>query len=249
MEVGRLGATGRRDAWWATPLATALVYGGFIVYGTWSAFNGVGYFVEPYLSPFYSPLIHPAWLPAWISPAHLILWAPLGFRISCYYYRRSYYRAFTLDPPACAVGEPRRRYTGETAFPLVIQNFHRFFMVAAIGALAFLWFDAGLAFRFPDPGGGHRFGVGLGSLVLLLNVCLLSGYTLGCHSLRHLVGGGVDCFSCAVAGRARYRAWRLVSLLNGKHAQWAWFSLFSVSLADVYVRLVAAGRIVDPRLF
>ena len=59
------------------------------------------------ISPFYSPLI--LFLPpvlAWVSPAFLILWAPAGFRVTCYYYRKAYYRAFFLDPVACAVGEP-----------------------------------------------------------------------------------------------------------------------------------------------
>src|SRR3712207_7403032 len=41
---------------------------------------------------------------------------------------------------------------------------------------------------FPDGG----FGVTIGSLLLLLNVILLSGYTLGCHSMRHLAGGRAE---------------------------------------------------------
>ncbi len=246
----RMGATRRGDAWWASPVATALVYGGFIVYGTWSAFTASGFFVDPYLSPFYSPRLRGPWLPAWISPAHLILWAPLGFRISCYYYRKSYYRAFGWDPPACAVEESaRRRYGGEAGFPLILQNAHRFFLVAAVITLCFLWGDAVQSFFFPAAQGGRSFGIGLGSVVLLANAFLLSGYTLGCHSLRHAVGGGVDCYSCAVAGRARYRAWRFVSRLNERHMPWAWASLFSVALSDVYVRLVAAGRFSDPRFF
>ena len=46
------------------------------------------------------------WYP--LSPALLILVFPLGFRMTCYYYRKAYYRSFWLSPPACAVAEPHR---------------------------------------------------------------------------------------------------------------------------------------------
>ena len=46
----------------------------------------------------------------------------LGFRLTCYYYRKAYYRSFWLSPPACAVAEPHGKYTGETRFPLILQN-------------------------------------------------------------------------------------------------------------------------------
>src|SRR5262245_29183676 len=199
-----LGVTGRRDAWWASPVAVFIVYLGYIAYGNWSAFHPSGYQIDPYLSPFYSPLFKPAWLPAFISPAFLILWAPLGFRFTCYYYRKSYYRAFSLDPPACAVEEFKgRRYKGESNFPFILQNAHRYFAIAATIVLLVLWWDVIMAFRFPTADGGHRFGVGLGTVIMLVNVIMLSGYTLGCHSLRHMLGGSVDCFSCARAGQAR----------------------------------------------
>ena len=82
------------------------------------------------------------------------------------------------------MSEGRRGYRGETAFPLVLQNLHRVFLYVAILFLFFLWKDAVLAFRF-DGG----FGVGIGSLVLTVNVVLLTLYTFSCHSLRHLAGG------------------------------------------------------------
>jgi len=125
-----LGATQRRDAWWVAPLLTALVLGGFGIYSTWAAWVGKNYEWGPYLSPFYSPLLNAPWFP--FSPAFLILIFPLGFRATCYYYRKAYYRAFFLDPVACAVGEPRHGYTGETRFPFILQNVHRFFMYAAV---------------------------------------------------------------------------------------------------------------------
>src|SRR6267154_142866 len=124
-----LGQTQRRDAWWLELLPVAVLFGGFGLYATLRAFEGKFYEWGPYLSPFYSPLIDPShhWLPKFLSPALLILGAPLGFRTTCYYYRKAYYRAFFLDPPACAVGEPgfRKNYRGETSFPFILQNVPR----------------------------------------------------------------------------------------------------------------------------
>jgi len=238
----RLGSTLRRDAWWVEILPIIVLMGGFSVYATLRAFEGKFYEWGPYLSPFYSPLLHPHWWP--LSPALLILAGPLGFRATCYYYRKALYRAFLLDPPACAVGEPsNRRYTGETSFPLILQNIHRYFFYLAVIFILFLWHDAILSFRFD----GH-FGIGVGSLVLTLNVCLLSLYTFSCHSLRHLAGGKLDCFSCATFGRSRYSAWRGFSFLNERHMIFAWCSLISVGCADFYVRLVASGAIHDLRI-
>src|SRR5881398_385821 len=192
------GATMRRDAWWVELIPVVVILGAFTVYATWRTFENNFYEFGPYLSPFYSPLIKPKWWP--LSPAILILWAPLGFRATCYYYRKAYYRAFFLDPPACAVGEGRHGYRGETSFPFVLQNVHRFFLYVAIVFLGFLAYDAVRSFRFDG-----RFSVGLGSLVLTGNVVLLTLYTFSCHSLRHLAGGQVDCFSCSASGRARHR--------------------------------------------
>lgn len=234
----------RRDAWWLEPVPVVIVLGLFGVYATLRAFEGTYYEWGPYLSPFYSPLIDPAhhWWP--LSPALLILGGPLGFRVTCYYYRKAYYRAFFLDPPACAVGEPgEHRYRGETAFPLILQNLHRYFLYLALIFLVILWYDAIRAFSF-----GGRFGIGAGSLVLLGNIILLTLYTFSCHSLRHLVGGNVDCFSCAAFGRSRYAAWRGAGVLNERHMLFAWLSLLSVGFADLYVRLVASGAVRDFRL-
>ena len=233
---------------WSEILPVIAVLGTFSVYATWRAFEGAYFQWGPYLSPFYSPLIdaqHHWWK---LSPALLILGGPLGFRATCYYYRKAYYRAFFLDPPACSVGESHaHRYSGETRFPFILQNLHRYFLYVAIVFLVILWYDAITAFWFDSTTGKH-FGVGIGSLVLLANIVLLSGYALSCHSLRHIVGGNVDCFSCVVAGGARHGAWRGVSFLNERHMLFAWLSLFSVGLADLYVRLVASGAITDLRL-
>ncbi|MGA2813679.1 MAG: succinate dehydrogenase [Candidatus Acidiferrum sp.] len=242
--VTRFGSTQRRDAWWIEILPVIAVMGGFSVYATLRALEGKFYEWGPYISPFYSPLIdaNHHWWP--FSPAILILGGPLGFRATCYYYRKALYRAFLLDPPACAVSESGgRSYSGETAFPFILQNLHRYFFYLAILFLGFLWYDAVLAFHFPEG-----FGIGAGSLVMLANVVLLSTYTFSCHSLRHLAGGKLDCFSCATFGVPRHSAWRVVSFLNERHMLWAWMSLFSVGLTDFYIRLVSAGYLKDIRI-
>jgi hypothetical protein len=159
-----------------------------------------------YLSPFFAPCLTDAChgplagvihVPALISPAFFILWAPLGLRATCYYYRKAYYRAFFLDPPGCAIGEARHKYRGETAFPFFLQNLHRYFLYVALIFPFFLFYDAFLAFRFHDGAtGASEFGIGVGSLVLLVNAALLTGFTFGCHALRHLVGGRLNCYSC-----------------------------------------------------
>ena len=261
VSTGRgFGATQRRDAWWVEPLLIFLGLGGFIVYATWAAFQGNHYYWGPYLSPFYSPEIfgdsphswfgpRPNWWPGFLtfSPALLILWAPGGFRFTCYYYRGSYYKSFWADPPACTVGEPRKKYLGEGSLPLILQNIHRYFLYLALLFLVVLAADAWKAFWFTDPAtGAVSFGVGLGSLVLLINVILLGGYALGCHSMRHLIGGGKDQIQRALLGKTGYNC---ASCLNRHHMRWAWCSLFSVAFSDVYVRLVSMGILHDWRIF
>ena len=229
--------------------------------------------LAPYLAPFHSPLIfdeisphawfhaaRPSWWPSALpfSSAMLILIFPAGFRLTCYYYRKAYYRAFWADPPACAVGEPRKSYWGENHWPLLFQNLHRYFLYAAIIVLLFLLWDVLVSLRWPtawDEKGtptAYQFGMGLGTLIMLVNVILLAGFTLGCNSLRHLVGGRMDCFSCpnnVAEARGGYKVWRLVSRFNEYHMQWAWASLLSVGFTDLYIRLCAARVWNDVRFF
>src|SRR6187200_2746618 len=254
------GETFRRDAWWVEPLVVFLVLGGFVVYATWAAFQNAYYTSGPYLSPFYSPVIfgegehawfgpQPAWWPALLpfSPALLILPFPGLFRFTCYYYRGAYYKSFWADPPACAVGEPRQAYRGEHSFPLILQNFHRYFMWVALVFIALLSYDVWMAMWFTNPSTGVKeFGMGVGTIVLAVNVVLLASYTWGCHVLRHVVGGFKNEVSKSPTCDFAYAC---VSGLNGRHQLFAWCSLISVMSSDVYVRLCSMGIISDVRLF
>ncbi len=244
------GATLRSDAWWIEPLLVILALGSFAVYATWAALQNAHYYFAPYLSPFYSPCLAKncthvtvPLVGAWwnLSPAFLILWIPGGFRATCYYYRKAYYRSFFGWPPGCAVRDSTRSYSGETRFPFILQNVHRYFFWLSIPVLVFLWYDVVLAFNF-----GGRFGMGVGTLVLLINAALLSLYSLSCHSCRHLCGGHLDVFSKAPT---RHKLWQIASTLNEHHMLFAWISLIWVGLSDVYVRLLAMGIIRDVRLF
>src|SRR5215467_8637748 len=250
-KLAQFGETERRDSWWLELLPVFVLLGGFGLYATLRAFEGNFYEWGPYLSPFYSPLIDPHhfWLPKVISPALLILAGPLGFRATCYYYRKAYYRAFFLDPPACAVSESgKRNYKGETSFPFILQNIHRYFLYLAILFLVFLWHDAYLAFFFAGRMNVPEFGIGVGSLILLVNVTLLTLYTFSCHSLRHLAGGKLDCFSCSAFGPPRHTAWSWLTILNERHMLLAWSSLISVGFTDFYVRMLATGAFKDLRI-
>jgi hypothetical protein len=252
--------TRRRDGWWVEPLVVFVILSSFLVYATWAAFQNAHYTFGPYLSPFYSPEIFgssphawfgpkPGWWPGFLpfSPALLILPFPGLFRFTCYYYRGSYYKAFWADPPACSVGEPRKSYLGERYFPLILQNVHRYFLFIAVIFLFILSYDLWKAFWWPDPaGGGDRFGAGLGTLILAANLVCLTGYTLGCHSMRHVLGGFRDQFSRRKGLRVPYAC---ATCLNAAHPRWAWVSLFLVAGSDIYIRLCSMGILSDPRLF
>jgi len=249
------GATLRTDAWWLLPATVVVVLGAFIVYSTWAAFQNAHYFAAPYLSPFYSPCLSKSCLHSTfgyglpdvsvpiigiVSPAFLILWGPGLFRLTCYYYRKAYYRSFWLAPPACGVRDAHGSYSGESRFPAILQNLHRYAWYVAVIFIVLLTWDAILAFRFPNG-----FGIGVGTIIMWINVLFLAGYTFSCHSCRHLCGGSVNVFS---KSPARYGLWRFITRLNERHPLYAWLSLFSVGLTDLYIRLVSMGVIRDLRI-
>jgi len=248
----------RTDKWWKLPLTTVVVLSAFVVYATWAAFLGTSnFFYDDHnlLSPFYSPcfghlcgqaathVTDKPFLDWWqFSPALIILVFPLGFRMTCYYYRKAYYRSFWRSPVACAVQDAHAKYTGETKAPLIIQNIHRYFFYFGLVFNVLLTVDAVQAFMW--PGGGVHMSVG--TLVLCLNASLLWLYSLSCHACRHMCGGQVRNFS---QHPIRHKLWRFVTPLNAKHMQFAWMSLVVVALTDVYVRLVASGTITDLKIF
>lgn len=230
--------TQRKDSWWGEPALIATIFTSFIIYATFRVFENNYFESGNFLSPFYSPKIIFDW---WkFSPAILILWIPAGFRTTCYYYRKAYYRSFFLTPPACAV-DPYGKdgYKGESAFPLVLQNLHRYFFYLAAAILVFLWYDAVISLFKNDGSGGIQ--VSVLSIVMFANCIFLSGYTFGCHAGRHLCGGSLNCFSSCEMAKGRFKLWEFVTKLNEHHMGWAWFSLFSVALTDFYVRQVCTG--------
>jgi hypothetical protein len=247
----------RTDRWWRSPAITAVALTIWVAYAVVHVFLGRWYWVPQYhyLTPFYSPCISGAcaagssslgtWfpkVPSIVPYAIVSLPFILGFRLSCYYYRRAYYRSFWQAPTACAVREPHARYTGETRFPLILQNLHRYFFFFVILVSVLNTYDVIEAFHGKTGG----IGLGLGTLIMLVNVVLLWGYTLGCHSCRHITGGRLKHFS---KHPARYWIWTQVSKLNARHMQLAWITLGTLMLADLYILLVASGAISDLRFF
>ena len=247
----------RVDRWWVQPVVTFTLLVLWLLYALVRTSMQRYYFVEPYhyLTPFYSPCVTASCLPdarhlgTWMGElpqlvpfAFFVLPFLLGFRLTCYYYRKAYYRSFWLSPPACAVAEPHVKYTGETRFPLILQNIHRYFFYAAIVVSAMNTLDAFDGFHGKDGG----IGMGLGTLIMLVNVAFLWLYTASCHSCRHLIGGRLKHFS---KHPVRYRAWTVVSRLNTRHMQLAWTTLGTLMVTDAYIALVASGVVTDLRFF
>src|SRR5262245_59279126 len=149
-----------------------------------------------------------------ISPAFLILWIPGGFRATCYYYRKAYYRSFFLSTPACAVRDASKSYSGETRFPFLFQNVHRYFFYLSFVVLAFLWWDVFEAFRFPDG-----FGLGMGTFLCFIMARCCSFFSISCISCRHFCGGYWIRFH---AGPTNFRLGGLFTGLTERTWNWAW---------------------------
>ena len=237
----------RTDPWYRSPRVTATGLTIIVLYLLFASFANTDYIFGSYISPLYSPCLATTCTPSdssfflvpwltWLTPAIIIIGGPLGFRFTCYYYRKAYYRAFWRSPAACAVAEPHARYRGESRLPLIIQNVHRYFFWIAIAFNIFLTYDAVVAFKNPYTGAWGHFGVG--TLMLVVNAILLWIYSVSCHACRHITGGRLKHFS---KHPVRYKAWTVVSRLNNYHMQFAWVSLTWVTLTDLYIRLAAAG--------
>jgi len=271
IHVQGFAKTLRKDKWWLYPSVVVFGLTSFLIYGFWSAWQADFYWYSAgqggfggYLAPFYSPLVFikegvegaapighsllgswPSWWPNWIppSPSLLILAIPGIFRFTCYYYRKAYYRAFTGTPPACAVGALPRKgksgYKGETGL-MRVQNIHRYAMYFAMIYIIVFFYDAYMSF-FREG----RFGIGVGSILLLGNPILLACYSFGCHSIRHLLTGSRDCYSCGIGGKIAHENGKIITWLNQRHELFAWLSLIWIMVADFYVRMVSMGNIID----
>ncbi|HEY1826801.1 MAG TPA: hypothetical protein VGF87_02215 [Acidimicrobiales bacterium] len=246
----RTFATQRRDRWWLRPLGTALFLGVLTGYAVWAGLQTTHFATGSYISPLFSPCVaadcgtraNLVVIGSWWrwSPALLVMAVPIGVRATCYYYRKLYYRSFWLSPPACGVAEPHRSDTGESRFPLVLQNIHRYFWGLSVLVGLMLTYDSVNAFR--QPGG---IGLGVGTGLILANTVAFWLYLLSCHACRHLVGGGLRSLASHPWRRV---SWRMTSALNAHHGGFALISLPLVMLTDGYIRLVAGGVFPDPHL-
>ena len=242
--------TTRNDRWWFEPFALAALA---VIVGIYLAFAiivGNHFTYGHYISPLYAPDlkefgINLSWWPTWLSASFILVWAPIGFRATCYYMRRFYYRSFFLDPPACAVAEIGKlrasHYNGETRFPFVLNNFHRYFLYLAIILALLHWTDVFNALK--DPSGG--WGIGVGTIIVFLDALFLTLYVGSCHSFRHLIGGSVNCYGCSKFKQTQYKGWRIVSRLNEHHNHFFWISFLTVFLADLNIRALSMGFIHD----
>lgn len=245
----------RKDNWWFWPVVQGLIIVIFVIYTTATLFLpdilGTGE-AGHYLSPIFDIKIPDSFLQAigwpqspFLPAALLVLWVPIGYRATCYYMRKIYYRSFFGNPPACAtngVNIRRGKYTGERWLPFILNNFHRYFLYAAIVVALYHWTELPNAFNMSTDS-SFQFGIGLGTILIVLDTVLLSFYVLSCHAFRHLLGGGTDCYSCSGIKKVQHKGWKIISKLNEYHGTFFWLSLISVMVADFYIRLLEFGII------
>lgn len=238
--------TVRTDNYKRAPYGFAALIAFFAVYSVVRIFMNGDYYVKAfnYLTPMYSPCVAENcvpgsadfghWLPSipfGIPMAILVFPILAGFRTTCYYYRKAGYRGLWAAPLACGVPEPHKKYSGETRFPLIIMNWHRFFwMLAAVLLLVNTW-DVVKAF---DGENGVR--LGLGTVLMAVNCLLLWGYTVSCHAARHILAGRINNFS---KHPVKYQIWTFISRVNPKHGNFAMASLISVITTDFYIALLS----------
>ena len=218
----------RRDNWRLAPTVQALGLLAFVAYATWAAFRNANYYVglvegRNYLSPFYSPCIASNCPPAvrwgpitpsgWtITPAILILIFPLGFRLDLLLLPQGVLPLLLALP--AGVRRRRRRVdqaggcatstSGETRFPLIMQNIHRYFWYFAV---VFAGCSPGTRSRRSASPTASAWGSAPSSSSS--TPCSSGPTPLGCHSCRHLCGGGlVKRFSKA---KGRHWFWKNIA--------------------------------------
>ena len=256
-----LGRTNRIDNWWGQPLVMGLALTLTLIYTFWRLFIydvEISYYLNgsTVVSPLFSPNILEwnlfglnEWAktaPSWINAAILIIWIPFGFRGTCYYMRRVYYRSFFASPAACWVDEPQINkslgYKGEK-MAFVINNLHRYFLYAAMIILLIKWWDVTHTMTFNDG-----LGISIGTLVMGIEAFLLTMYVTSCHALRHLAGGVLDRWTTGIS-RFRGKLFKRISIFNRSHGFWFWTSLIFVFLGDLWVLAVNKGLFSDIAIF
>ena len=261
-----LGRTNRIDNWWSQPmtmgigLTAALIYTFWrlVLYGTEAA-NGTSLIsYELHGSTVISPIFSPNVLewnlfglnewnhPEWVNAAVLVLWIPFGFRGTCYYMRRVYYRTFFASPVACWVDEPDINkaigYKGEKRL-FIFNNLHRYFLYAAMIILVIKWWDVTHTMHFHSAE-HNGYVLSIGTFVMAIEAFLLTMYVTSCHALRHLAGGMLDRWTTGIS-RVRGVLFGKISVLNRSHGFWFWTSLAFVFVGDLWVLAVAEGRLSD----
>lgn len=196
------------------------------------------YPVKPYLGygdPFYSPTV-------------LILPLIALFRLSCYAFRKGYYRHVFSHPQACLnterVDKEGRNYTGETGF-FSLENFHRYFLYLAIIVLPFFYYD--IYYSMFYQGGFLVFRVG--TIIMVTEVIFVTLWTFSCHAFRHLIGGYKDCYSCTAMGKGQKSVFNGQSILNRYHEVFAYTSLLLVATVDIFIRALVLGWPIDFTFF
>ena len=187
------------------------------------------------IDPFYSPTI-------------LVVPVVGLFRLTCYAYRKDYYRNIFNHPQSCAADvrgdSTSRGYSGETTL-FAFNNLHRYLLYIGIILLPFFYYDFYVSVTYF---GG--FVLRFASVLILLNALLLTLWVFSCHAFRHVfAGGNVKCYDCALKPKARKGFFNFQSMLNKRHEDWAFISLVVIVLVDLYLRALAAGWPIDFRIF
>lgn len=188
-----------------------------------------------YTDPFYSPTLA-------VIPLIAV------FRLSCYAYRKDYYRHVFKHPLGCQssdrLDEEKRTYKGETGF-FSLNNFHRYFLYIAIAILPFFYYDIYISMVYYSGYVTLR----LGTVILIINALLLTTWTFSCHAFRHITGGYIDCYACKTGGRGIKKFYNGQSYLNLHHEQLAFVSLLFVVAVDLYIRGLMYGLPIDFTFF
>jgi hypothetical protein len=259
--AGGFARTTRVDYWWLAPASTAIGLIIFFGYLTFRAFNATYVWFESVHqphggAPFFTPVSgYPGSVPldhAWFGNVSLVVAAVSSavtgiLRAGARHCFPSHLLLLPRRVLQGGVHEATELRGGRVTFRLSRRT--RAAPVSESAPLHALW--RSLPHRLPVVGGpgaffkqGH-FGIGVGTVVMVMNAALLTGYTFGCHSWRHLIGGQLDCFTCEQRSVASIRHVEGSTWLNERHMAFAWFCLVWVAFTDFYIYLVSSGTIRD----